>query len=276
MTLNASRYNARAAFSRTTDCILAASPSPPPLMPSLEILVFAPLIILLAYLIFGMSGFGSTAIAVPLLAHVMPLKFAIPMVILLDCVSAISMGLKLREQVWKSEFVPMLPFLLIGLFAGAFVLMKLPPKWLLLVLGCFVLIFGANFLASRKPMLRLPRWTVAPIGLFAGTTSSAFGVGGPIYVFYFSARGATPEQIRATVPAVFSFTSVARIMIFAALGLFNRDVLIAAALLLPVMALGLACGHRLHGRLTRDQAVRIVGALLVISGASLVVRAMAN
>lgn len=244
-------------------------------MPNLEILIFAPLVILLAYLIFGISGFGSTLIAVPLLAHLMPLKFVIPVVLLLDCVGAIGMGLKLRTQVWKAEFMPMLPFLLAGLFAGAYALVTLPTQWLILVLGCFVLIFGADFLISRKARLRLPRWSVAPVGLFAGTTSSAFGVGGPIYVFYFTARGATPEQIRATVPAVFSFTTVARIAIFTGMGLFNREILITATLLLPVMGLGMWCGHRLHGKLTRDQVIRIVGALLLLSGVSLIVRALA-
>ena len=242
-------------------------------MPDTEVLVFVPLIVVLAYLIFGMSGFGSTLIAVPLLAHLMPLKFAIPMVVLLDCISAIGMGLKLRKDVWKIEFVPMLPFLLIGLALGTFVLLKVPTQWLLLVLGGFVLLFGGNYLIARKSAIRLPRWAVVPCGIFAGTTSSALGVGGPVYVFYFAARGATPEQIRATVPAVFSFTSVARIAIFTGVGLFNRDVLLAAAALLPAMALGLWCGHRLHGRLAREQAIQVIGALLLLSGASLILRA---
>ena len=246
-------------------------PSPDVLM----VVIFAPLIVLVAYLIFGISGFGSTLIALPLLAHVMPLKIAIPVVVVLDCVSAISMGLKLRADVWKAEFVPMLPFLIVGLLIGAFVLLRVPTQWLLLGLGCFVLAFGANYLIDRNSAIRLPRWSVVPVGLFAGTTSSALGVGGPIYVFYFTARGATPQQIRASVPAVFSFTTVARIAIFAGVGLFNVQVLITIALLLPVMVLGLWCGHRLHGRLPRDQAIRIIGALLLLSGASLIVRALA-
>ena len=245
-------------------------------MPPLEVLIFAPLVVLIAYLIFGISGFGSTLIAVPVLAHLMPLKFVIPVVVLLDCVSAISMGVKLRADVWKSEFIPMLPFLLVGLFIGAFVLMNVSTQWLLLILGGFVLLFGMNYLIDRKSRIRLPRWAVAPIGVFAGTTSSAFGVGGPLYVFYFTARGATPEQIRATVPAVFSFTTVARIAIFASVGLFNTQMVIAAAALLPVMALGLWCGHRLHGRLSREQAIRIIGGLLLLSGTSLIVRAVAS
>ncbi len=244
-------------------------------MPSIEVLVFAPLIVLLAYVIFGISGFGSTLIAVPLLAHILPLKFVIPVIVVLDCAGAFSMGFKLRANVWKEEFLPMLPFLLVGLLIGAFVLLNLPTQWLFAGLGFFVVIFGGYYIIERKPMVHLPRWACAPLGIIAGTTSSAFGVGGPLYVFYFTARGATPEQVRATVPAVFSFTTVARIAIFASVGLFNTEMVIAVALLMPVMALGIWGGHRLHGRLSRDQVIRIIGGLLLLSGVSLLARAFA-
>ena len=243
-------------------------------MPSLEILILAPLVVLGAYLVFGISGFGSTLIAVPLLAHLMPLKFVIPLVVVLDCVGSISMGVKLRADVWKAEFMPLLPFLLVGMLGGAFVLLNLPTRWLILGLGGFVLVFGTYYLFDRKSTMRLPRWTAAPFGLFAGATSSALGVGGPIYVFYFAARGATPQQIRATVPAVFSLTTVARIAIFAGLGLYDQQLLLTAAVLLPVMVLGMWLGQRLHGRLSRDQVVRVIGVLLLLSGTSLILRAL--
>jgi len=238
-----------------------------------EVLIVAPIVVLGAYIIFGISGFGSTLIAVPLLAHVLPLKFVIPMVVVLDCIGAIGMGIKLRAHVWKQEFVSMLPFLIVGMLAGAAVLIHLPTRWLLAGLGVLVVLFGINYVLRRQSLLRLPKWAVIPVGLLAGTTSSAFGVGGPIYVFYFTARGATPEQVRATVPTVFGFTTIARIIIFTVAGLFNREVLIAAALLLPVMVFGLWCGHRLHLNLSREQVIRVIGVLLTISGVSLLLRA---
>ena len=101
-------------------------------MPSIEILVFAPLIIVVAYTIFGMSGFGSTLIAVPLLANLFPdLKFVIPMVVIMDCITAMSMGLRLRAHVNRRDFMPLLPFLLVGLGAGVFLLVRLPSTMLL-------------------------------------------------------------------------------------------------------------------------------------------------
>lgn len=243
-------------------------------MPSLEVLIFAPLIVLLAYIIFGISGFGSTLVAIPLLAHLFPIKFVIPMVVLLDCIATIRQAVKLRGGVYKKEMLPLLPFMLAGMGAGVFLLIRLPGEILLLCLGVFVFGYGIYYALRHDSVFRLARWTAAPIGLFAGTTSALFGVGGPLYVMYLAGRGATPDHIRATMPVIFSFTTVGRIALFAATGLFSESVLLTAAALLPVMVIGLYFGNRLHLNLSRENAVRIVGGLLVVSGISLLFRAL--
>ncbi len=56
--------------------------------------------------------------------------------------------------------------------------------------------------------------------------------------------------------------------------LITQDVLLAAALLVPAMALGLWLGNRWHAKITRAQAVRAIGAVLTLSGASLLLRAL--
>jgi uncharacterized membrane protein YfcA len=236
------------------------------------ILVFAPLIVLAAYVIFGVTGFGSTLVAVPLLAHVVPLKFAIPVVVLLDCFASVSQGLKLRADIDRREVVALIPFLVAGMAVGTLLLVSVPGELLMTALGVLVLIYGASYFFNRGAALKLPRWSAAPIGLFGGTTAALFGSGGPVYVIYFAGRGATPDQIRATMPLVFVFTTVARIAVFALAGLFVTDVFIATALLLPAMALGLWLGNRLHGKLARDQAVQAIGAVLTLSGLSLLLR----
>ena len=242
-------------------------------MPPLDALILAPLIVVTAYVIFGLSGFGSTLVAVPLLAHLFPLKFVIPMMVVLDCIGSISMGLRLRADVNRRELVPLLPFMLAGMLAGAFLLLRLRAEILLGGLGVFVLAYGAFYVTGREAKARIGRWAVAPVGIFAGTTSSMFGVGGPIYVMYLTARGSTLEQIRATTPVIFIFTTIARIIIFSAAGLFTASVLYTSAALLPVMALGMWLGNRLHLNLSRQQLARIIGALLVLSGGSLLLRA---
>lgn len=240
----------------------------------LHILILAPLIVVIAYTIFGLSGFGSTLIAVPLLALLHPdLKFVMPVVIVMDCITAMSMGMKLRADVNRYDLLPLLPFLVVGLAFGVFLLVNLPATVLLIVLGIFAMFYGATYMRGGPPRFRFARWAAVPVGLFAGTTSASIGVGGPLYVMYLASRGSTPEQIRATTPVIFVFTTVVRIGMFTAAGLFTRDILITAAALLPVALGALHLGHRLHVGLSKETTIRLIGGLLVLSGVSLLFRA---
>jgi uncharacterized protein len=238
-----------------------------------QILILAPLIVFAAYVVFGISGFGSTLIAVPLLAHLFPLKFVVPFFVILDCVGAFNMGLRLRADVMRSELKLLIPFMGLGILAGVWLLVRLRPELLLGSLGVFVLLFGAAYVVRSGRGFPLLRWAASPIGAFGGATSAVFGIGGPIYVFYLAGRAGGPTEIRATMPVIFMFTTLARIALFIAAGLYSPAALVAAAALLPVMALGIWTGHHLHLNLSREIVIRVMGALLVISGISLIVRA---
>jgi uncharacterized protein len=83
--------------------------------------LIAPLVVFAGYVAFGISGFGSTIIVVPILAQFLPLKFVVPLMVLLD-LSAIFMmrankGLQARDM---KEIGSMLPFMLIGMVLGAY------------------------------------------------------------------------------------------------------------------------------------------------------------
>jgi uncharacterized protein len=231
-------------------------------------------VVFVAYVIFGICGFGSTLIAVPIMAHFFPLKMVIPVVVLVDCVAATRQGLRLRAGVNKPELLAMLPFILAGMLIGAFVLVKTPSEILLPILGVFVTGYGLYYIFKKESAHRVARWTAVPIGLAAGTLSSLFGMAGPLYVMYLVGRGSTPDHIRATMPVIFSFTTVGRIALFAAVGLITRDVLILAVMLAPVMFAGVWCGNRLHARFTPENVIRLMGAVLAVSGLSLLVRAL--
>jgi uncharacterized membrane protein YfcA len=62
---------------------------------------------------------------------------------------------------------------------------------------------------------------------------------------------------------------------FALAGLYSPAALAAATALLPVMALGIWAGHHLHLNLSQQTVIRVMGTLLVLSGISLIARALA-
>ena len=61
-----------------------------------------------------MTGFGSTVVALPLLAHLLPLKFAVAMLLLLDLTASLAVISRVRDAVRKDELARIVPFLLAG------------------------------------------------------------------------------------------------------------------------------------------------------------------
>ncbi len=236
--------------------------------------MLAPLVVLFGYVIFGMVGFGATLTNTPLLAHLLPLRFVVPLTLLLDLFAAIALGTRLRGQADRGELRRILPFMLLGLALGLALLVKLPERALLLLLGCFVLYAGLSSLARRPGAGPLhPAWAI-PAGVVGGIFSALYGIGGPIYTIYMSRRIADKSAFRATMARLILMVGLVRLVLTAAAGLIGQDQLLLSALLLaPFAALGLVLGNWLHHRLSARRILLFVYTLIIVNGATLIVRA---
>ncbi len=231
-------------------------------------------IILLAYFIRGISGLGSGLIAVPLLAHFLPLQFVVPFVLILDFSASIVMSGKTRKHARWDEITPLLPFSIAGIVLGVMLLVNLPKEPLLIVLGIFVMVFGLRNALNIHGEKLISRWWAIPAGLTGGTVGALFGTGGPPYVIYFSHRLHDKAEMRATFSGLFLLDGGLRIVTFLIAGLLLQpDMLLALAGAMPLMVLGLYFGNKVHAGLTNQQMMRLIGVLLVGSGTSLIWKA---
>src|SRR3954466_11598149 len=99
-------------------------------------------ILMSAYFIRGITGFGSALISVPLLALSQPLQFAVPLVLALDFTASVVLGGVNRKQAARPEIKMLLPFGMAGALVGAYALITLPTAPVLLTLGVFTMFFG--------------------------------------------------------------------------------------------------------------------------------------
>jgi len=226
-------------------------------------------IILAAYFIRGITGFGSGLIAVPLLALVMPLQTVVPLVLVLDFSASLVLSRHTRAHVRWDEIRPLLPTTLVGILAGVSLLVTLPREPLLTSLAVFVLIFALRYLLDIHGEQRISRWWALPAGFAGGLISALFGTGGPPYVIYLSHRTRDKSALRATFSGLFMLDGALRIVAFLAAGLLSAQLLPSIALSLPVMAAGLYFGNKAHLGISNQQTLRLIGALLLVSGASL-------
>jgi uncharacterized membrane protein YfcA len=240
-----------------------------------ETIAGSALVITLAYTVFGLSGFGSSMTAVPLLAHMLPLRMVVPMMLLFDLLAGLIVGLKNRSAVDLKEVARMAPFLLAGMGLGVTVLMQAPERLLILVLGVFVLCYsGWSLLVRKQPKPMATRWAI-PFGVGGGIFTALFGTGGPIYTIYLARRIHDARALRASISVLMVFTGFARLALFASAGLYRQDeLLLLAAWLLPCAMLGLFVGSRLNRRLPGHRVVKIIWAILIVGGVSLVKRGL--
>lgn len=237
------------------------------------LLLLAPAMIMLGYTVFGLSGFGATAIAVPVLAHFLPVSYLVPLMALLDLVSSVFIGTRGREHVATGELKGLIPFMLVGFVIGTSVLVSMPDRWLRVALGVFTIFIGVNGLVNPVLHRTISRWWVVPAGLAGGSIATVFGAGGPIYATYLSGRLRDKSAIRATLATLISISAFSRAAIYAVSGLLlNAATLLGGLVTLPFVWLGLWIGGRIHVGLSQEQMRRVIGALLVFTGASLLVR----
>ena len=232
-------------------------------------------IALLGALIFGVTGFGSALVTIPLATHLVPLKFALALFALVDLCCALSVGLENPRNAVKSEWTRLVPMILVGTTLGVTLLVNLPRAAGMFLLGAFIASYALYSLLRRSPMRVVhPGWAWLA-GLCGGITSTLFGAGGPPYAIYLSQRGLTKEQFRATMGFATMTSISVRVTAFFITGmLLEREVWIAALAAVPGALIGLFLAKRLFHRVSREMVMRAVAVILLVSGGSLVLRAL--
>lgn len=240
--------------------------------PLLTVVAFA---ITLAYLMFGATGFGASIVSVPIIAHLLPLTFVVPLITAVDCGAVTTATLRQWRHVDWREFRRLLVPILAGIAIGLTLLIRLPRGAALLALGLFVAGYAVHTLSGVREWRAIrPVWAI-PLGMFGGAFSALFGTGGPIYMVYLSSRIADRTALRATSSMVVALSVAMRALAFVFSGMFlQQGLLLLVGLLLPLMLVGYALGSRLHARLSGPSVRRWIAWLLLANGLLLVVRAV--
>jgi uncharacterized membrane protein YfcA len=239
------------------------------------LLLVAPAIIVVAYTVFGLSGFGATAISVPILAHFLPVSYLVPMVALLDMVSSSLVGVTHREHISRQEMKRLIPWMFAGFVLGVTALVGVPDRELRMALGIFTAALGIHGILNPTLARAISSLWAIPAGILGGAVATVFGAGGPIYATYMAGRTRDKHVLRSTLSTLIAVSAFSRAIVYAVSGLLlHAAILVGAVLLVPFVWVGLKIGQRIHMGLTTEELRRAIGALLVLTGTTLFMRAI--
>jgi len=238
--------------------------------------IYPALVVALGYGVLGVTGFGSALIIVPLLAWRWPLSEVVPLVLLMDVGASALMGRLNLQQVHWAELRRLVPGMVLGCGLGLLLFSSAPSAWPLLALGAYVAWVGVRALRhTAVPMTDAPRWQGWAYGAGVGLVQMSFGTAGPLVLAWLARRGIAAPAVRASTPIIMLAVAVFVLGLFALQGRLSHALMWQRLLVLLPVALGaVAVGHAVAHRLPATRLRRAICALLVISGAMLMVNAL--
>ncbi len=228
------------------------------------------IIILLAFTVRGITGFGSGLIAIPLLAIMLPVSVVVPMIGILDYTAALSHGVKLRADIYWKQILPLLPFSLIGVLLAIYLFNTLDPQLLKKSLGAFVIFYALHSILTIKPHTHRSFFWALPGGIFGGLIGTLFGTGGPFYIIYLQLQGLGKTAFRATIATILLLDGTARIIAYTMNDFYSIDTLMLVVAGMPVMIIGMYVGGYIHTNITQQTMQKGIGVLLLFSGSALI------
>lgn len=205
----------------------------------------AALIVLVAAVVRGVTGFGFALVAALGFSALWPPEFATPIVLLLELVvTATLIRSGVLADVDRRDVGLLCAGGAAGAVAGVLAVDALPEQVVRTGLDVAILVSAlAALLRVRVPGLGTAAATAA-VGFVTGAVIAAFAVGGPLVVAFLIAAGRAPAAIRATVTVYFGLTDGLGLASRIVLGTVPAEAWLWALGLCPVALLGVFAGVR--------------------------------
>ncbi len=227
---------------------------------------------LAAYYVKGLCGFANTLVFTTILGFGEANVAITPVELLLSFPGNLILAWKNRKSLKRQVYLPLALLVLAGSIPGALLLKNANVRLIKLLFGVVVVLLALEMLLRERNRIprKTNRLTLGAIGLLSGVLCGLFGVGA-LLAAYIGRVTENSDEFKANISAVFIADNVFRIVLYSALGVITPSGIRQAALLLPVMLLGLWAGIRSAGRLPDKTVRRLVIALLIVSGLALIV-----
>lgn len=220
-------------------------------------------------------GFGDAVIAMPLLAMMVGLKTASPLVAFMGPTISILILARGWRRVDMRSAARLIAASVLGIPIGIYGLARLPEEPLKIVLGVLILLYGVFGLAKPGARIRNEKaWLPWLVGWSAGVLGGAYNTNGPPVVAYGMLRGWPPESFRATLQGYFLPTGLAILAGHGLAGMWTGEVLRSYLYSLPAIVLGVVLGGLLNRKLTHALFAKLVYGSLAVMGLILIVRAL--
>lgn len=231
-------------------------------------------IIFLATFVNSTLGFGLGLIAMPLLAFIVDIKTAAPLVALVATTTAFLIFLKNWRDVNFKNIWKMIVMSSLGIPIGLFLLKGAGDGIMKIGLSMMIIVFAVYSLIGRGNRTLKSDRTSYFLGLLGGILGGAYNMGGPPIIIYGTMRQWPPLTFRATLQSLFLPATIFISIGHAVGGLMTQSVLINYLYCIPILVFTTITGGILNRSIPTDRFNRYVYLILILIGAFLLYKSL--
>jgi uncharacterized membrane protein YfcA len=220
----------------------------------------------------GGAGFAFALVASSIWLHGLEPLQTTALVVACGSLLHVTLVWPIRESIELSRLYPFIIGAVVGIPVGVLALTQFNGSALKISLGLFLTLYGCYaLLAPRLPRIKFGgRAADSAIGFIGGVLGGVGGYSGVIPTIWTQLRGWSKNTARGVYQPFILFAHVATLALVGVAS-FNRGGLLLFVWALPALAAGAWLGFTIYGRLDEIWFKRVLSAMLVASGLSLVI-----
>lgn len=224
------------------------------------------LIIFVASVVRGFTGFGLALVAVPFIQFLLPVTDTAVFIAMINLIFSILYYRRSKEIVKGQPLGTMALWTGIGVAAGTVILKFVNPAYIQLVWGVLIIMIVFALVRGLRLNIRSDKTALTLSGLFGGVLAGATGITGPPVAIILSSLNTPKEKFNAVI-SVFIFFAVSYALIFYLVsGLIRLETLLLSLCCVPALLAGLFTGDRLVSQISQKTFTSVVFVVLVIMG----------
>ncbi|MDC0559111.1 sulfite exporter TauE/SafE family protein [Candidatus Izimaplasma bacterium] len=221
----------------------------------MEDLIYIAIVALLAGLIKGIGGFGSSLVTIPLLLYVFEIEAIVIMMITFSVL--LNAMLLFENKGFKKKNIENISLLLIfgiiGTGIGVVLLTALSGAHITIIAAILLLVAAVmqsyKLLVKNPLILKDTKVFQGAIGLISGVGNGIASVDGPPVIFYLVSTGADKVRFKNTAAPHFLIMSVAGVVLHFIAGNYTLDIIKYTGYMAIFAAIGLVVGMIISKRL---------------------------
>lgn len=224
------------------------------------------LIIFASGLVQGMTSFGFSILAVPLLGLLLPMKTLVPLLILYSLVINVLILWRIGFPERIKEIALLVVAGIVATPLGTYLLIVVPELTLKRFTSVFILVSALLMLFGVRFSVKNKRVAYGLVGLFSGMLNGSISLSGPPVILFLNNLGIPKTTFRRQLTTFFFILNVVTIPMQIASGLIDGDLLLFSLKLLPALVAGVSLGLVVGHKIPADQFKRFTLALVLIMG----------